>query len=350
MRRAKVSRRRSVDARFGPARLGTMEFCRTLMCYQPMLTSKRRVNGMAAITLIALIACKGETPRPRNDTIAPIFALPDSVTTVSSPVATWDSAAGSAFLVVGTSPQEAGLVLPEFTSDVSLDSAHFDLTRLRNARVELIAGGRVVGEATVSDLTSEGGGCPVWPRARLTQPGGAGTIPPWSVAFVAGRTKPVRVDSIESLSSTDSARLAIDVAKVASALPEDTSRVFQGLPFNVRSALRFSPAPGVEGFIAEVRRSLNLEANPRQEHLLIIGERESAQRNERFRTAYFERSSGPEETVETTDVLAIVEVAGRALPSIVLSRDFGDGVAFALLERDNAGKWKLRWTSAYAGC
>ena len=229
-------------------------------------------------------------------------------------------------------------------------NANFDLTRLRNARVELMAGGRVVGEATVSELTSEGGGCPVWPRARLTQAGGASPIPPWSVAFVAGRTKPIRVDSIESLSRTDSSRLAIDVAKVASALPEDTSRVFQGLPFNVRSALRFSPAPGVEAFIAEVRRSLNLEANPRQEHLLIIGERESAQSGERFRAAYFERTSGPEESVETTDVLAIVEVAGRALPSIVLSRDFGDGVTFALLERDSAGQWKLRWTSAYAGC
>jgi hypothetical protein len=312
-----------------------------------------------AVVVVAAGACKDKTPQPPNDTTSPVVAPPESLPPVVAPVVLWDSAAGSAFLVVGSSPQEGGVVFPEFTSELTLDSASFDLTRLRNERVELFAGGRVVGEAVVGGMVREDArSCPAWPRARLSVPApGSRTdtkadaaLPTWSVAFAAGRTTPIAFDSIESLSRADSARLAINVAKVASALPEDTSKAFRGLPFNVRSALRFSPAPGVEAFIAEVRRSLNLEADPRQEHLLIIGERNASEPGSSFTMAYFERSSGPEESVETTDVLAIVSIAGRATPSIILSRDFGDGVAYALLERQGSGKWTLRWTSAYAGC
>jgi hypothetical protein len=35
---------------------------------------------------------------------------------------------------------------------------------------------------------------------------------------------------------------------------------------------------------------------------------------------------------------------------LVLARYIGDGVAYALLERNGAARWEIRWVSAASGC
>jgi hypothetical protein len=54
--------------------------------------------------------------------------------------------------------------------------------------------------------------------------------------------------------------------------------------------------------------------------------------------------------VETTDILAVVRPVHDDRVYLLLSRDFGDGVSYALLEKLSTGAWHLRWSSAYAGC
>ena len=172
----------------------------------------------------------------------------------------------------------------------------------------------------------------------------------WSVAFVHGRVQPVALDSIESLARPDSARLAADVTRLASMLPDDTSRTFQGIPFAVRSAYRFPVANGVQGVVADVVRRLNQEANPLEQHTLLVAERSAADPQARFHTVFHERSAGSEETLETSDVLAVLRYGSPVRTAIVLLREGLETSAYELLERDPSGHWRQRWVSVHTGC
>jgi hypothetical protein len=81
--------------------------------------------------------------------------------------------------------------------------------------------------------------------------------------------------------------------------------------------------------------------------VLLVLERDAAGA---YQPAFVERTSGPEETVETFEVLAAVTVGPARTLTLVLSRDTDDGGVFELLERAGPREWKRRWTSAYAGC
>ncbi|GAC1514504.1 MAG: hypothetical protein NVS1B4_02320 [Gemmatimonadaceae bacterium] len=120
------------------------------------------------------------------------------------------------------------------------------------------------------------------------------------------------------------------------------------MPFVVRAFHRFAPATGVEAVVAEVVRKINQEASPRQEQLLLVGERRLG--GSPYSIGYAERTTGLEETLVATDVLAAVTLGHERRVNLVLSRDEGDGGAFALLERIGDRNWRVGWTSAYVGC
>jgi hypothetical protein len=159
----------------------------------------------------------------------------------------------------------------------------------------------------------------------------------------------VAIDSIEGLPSADSARLAADIARIASALPGDTSVAFRGLPFVVTKAWRARIPGGQTVLTAVVVRNVNQEANPRQERILLIAERDSGATASRYAPRYVERKVGLEETLETTDPISIVLLGADRHPTVVMARDAGNGLSYALIERI-AGEWQRRWASAYAGC
>ena len=73
-------------------------------------------------------------------------------------------------------------------------------------------------------------------------------------------------------------------------------------------------------------------------------------RLERFTLAYYDRAQGAEETVESRDVLAIARTSPNAQPMLVMARDFGDGMAYAIVERDPSGRWREKWRSARGHC
>jgi hypothetical protein len=172
----------------------------------------------------------------------------------------------------------------------------------------------------------------------------------WTVGFVGTTVQPVRMDSIESLSRADSARLAADMTRLASSLPASGGDHFAGLPFTVTSLWRFRAGPGVEGVVANLVRHINQEARPLEERTLVIAERDSNRRDERFNLAYHDRSQGAEETVESRDVLALVRQTPDAQPMLVLGRDYGDGMAYAIVQRDPAGRWREKWHSPRGRC
>jgi hypothetical protein len=170
------------------------------------------------------------------------------------------------------------------------------------------------------------------------------------VAFESGHATEVAIDSIEALPSADSARLAADIARIASALPGDTSAAFRGLPFVVNKAWRARIPNGPTVLTAVVVRNVNQEANPRQERILLIAERDSGTTSSSpFAPRYTERKVGLEETLETTDPISIVLLGTNRHPTVVVARDAGNGLSYALIER-LAGQWQRRWASIYAGC
>ena len=131
----------------------------------------------------------------------------------------------------------------------------------------------------------------------------------------------------------------------------------------VVAAYRFAPAPRVTAVIADLVRKLNQEANPLQEHTLLIAEGDSAAEGGtpvaldsvstrgQLRTVYSERAAATEERIVTTEVLAAVALdePGPPRSALVLGRVGYDATAYALLERTASGTWHVRWTSA-TGC
>jgi hypothetical protein len=303
----------------------------------------------------ALSACERRKTRAKpaeTTTTAPetIAAAP-----ITKPVvvpSTWDTTAGPVMFVRGTSIAEAYVVFPTITDSTPPASVHFDSVLSRNAAVELFQ--RSGSAETVRVGALQGGEwdpnqCIEWPAAKVQPPpapnGDAGSG--WTVGFLKGRAKALPLDTVESMSHADSARLVADITRLVSTAPNDTSRTFRGIPFSVRTAYRFTSAAGVEAVVADVVRTLNQEANPLEEHTLVVGERPAGS-NASFHLAYRYVTSGSDETLESSDVLAAVAIGSHI--DLVLAREGYESNAYALLERQRDGNWRLRWTSAHTGC
>ena len=233
-----------------------------------------------------------------------------------------------------------------------MDPARFDATTLRSLQLDLFSAGSRMGQAQVGTIVGSArtDSCRAWPLARLDLPNVDTTSSPdWTIAFEANHAAELPLDSIAGLPSADSARLAADVARIASALPGDTSAAFRGLPFVVTKAWRSRGGHGSQVLAAVVVRNVNQEANPQQERILLIAERDTTIPAARFTSRYFERVAGLEETVETTDLIGMVLLGADRRPTVIVARDGSAGSAYELIER-SAGGWQRRWKSTYAGC
>jgi len=116
----------------------------------------------------------------------------------------------------------------------------------------------------------------------------------------------------------------------------------------VRSVWRFSIPQGRQVIAATLVRQINQEATPLQERTFLVAERSQA--DSTLSTVYSERSYGDEETVESREVLAAILLGGSRNAALVLSRDFGNATAYALIERGDDGRWRARWKSPRRRC
>lgn len=296
----------------------------------------------AGLLALVLLACR-DKGKDGNDSargsLPPVFP--------SSPASNtnWNVDAGPVMLVsVEGSPDTAAVILPEVT----------------DSTIELVQGNSAPVGGLVFDLFGRGGrieetaakplriaearqDCYGWPLAgvRTTRPG-------WRVGFARGHARAIKVDSIEAMSSTDSAALAASLAQAAATLPIVSDPTFRGLPFRVRSAYTFR-LDSVDVVVADVVRSVNEEANPRIEHLLLIGER-PLKTSGKYNPAYYSRTAGAEETTQATEVLAVVQIGPSRKPAVVVSIEYDEGRKLGLIERAAAGRWRSLWRSAYTDC
>jgi hypothetical protein len=314
-------------------------------------------SGVAASLLLVfamLAACErsGRTSAGDSTAVTPPPAGDSAATAMN---AGWNADAGTILLVAGDVPGLGEVIFPEVTDSTFGDSALMDLAPVRGAHVTLfsrrgeVGNATIVGEDTTAQADSSDDACEDWPLVRLRNES-RGPTAAWTVGLAAGRARSIPLDSIDHLPRADSSRLADEVLQLTAALRDDTASAFRGLPFYIRSVRRFEPVPGVQALIADMSRRINQEADPREEQLLLVAERDSGKTTGAWHVGFSERASGHEGTVETHDVLAALAVGAVRRPTLVLARYVGDGVAYALLERNGAGRWELRWVSAASGC
>jgi hypothetical protein len=302
-----------------------------------------------AVLALALAACEKRASAPTSQPSG------NAASAKSGSALTWDDAsAGPVLFVAGSNETEAAIIYPHFTDSTLGTVSTLDTGGISRGKADLFARGGLIGTAVIVPKTAGvlGGECTAWPTAHVRSLDRAtGGVPgPWAVGFVTGHAAALTMDSIAVLSPVDSARRAADIARIASSLTNDTAPAFKGLPFEVQRGGRFPIAPGIDGIAAVLARHVNEEANPREEHIFLIAERDSTHQPLAWVAAYSERESGAEDDLETNEVLATVRLGPGRTPTIVLSRDYGDGGVYSLIERAAPGQWRLRWSSAYTGC
>ena len=311
------------------------------------------IVGACVASLLLVAACERERSVPPVDSSVPLRPAP--VGPSGTPTASsWDARLGPVLLVAGTNPDLATVVVGDSSRSGADTVTEREAIAIRSTPALLLGRTDSVQLGILQDARSgkedDDSECTGWPTWRIAGAHTGSDLAPWSVGFVGATVQPVRMDSIESLTRADSARLAAEVTRLASTLPSTGAERFVGLPFTVTSLWRFRAGPGVEGVVANLVRHVNEEARPSEERTLVIAERDSSHRDERFTLAYYDRSQGSEETVESREILALARPTPDAQPMLVVGRDYGDGMAYAIVQRDPSGRWREKWRSARGHC
>ena len=296
----------------------------------------RYFAGLVVVSV--LNGCVDRAPKAVDSGQSASTAPPESPN-----VTNWDLDAGP-LMVLAAYADAVTIVLPQATDS----TASFEEVQPPQAdfSVDLVGRAGNLASAVVvapNPLPALGADCFAWPTGQLRTPRSG-----WRVGFERGRVTGVPLDSIEGKSSADSAALAASIARSVAELPSASTSDFRGLPYRVRSAHTFR-TDSIDVVIADVVRSVNEEANPRLEHYFVIGERR-ANSEGRYRTAFFSRSGGAEDEIETTELLAVVLVGRERRPAAVVNVEFDEGGRLGLLERTAPGQWRFKWRSAYTGC
>jgi hypothetical protein len=299
------------------------------------------ITGRIFGLLLMVLACRDKAGNGTDAgrSLPGVFSLGPTSNT------NWNVNAGPVMLVsAGNGSDSVSIVLPEAT-DSTIELVQ-DVRPVSGLVFELFNRGGKVDSTKVfpqkprADTARE---CSSWPVGRTQS-----AHPDWRVGFVRGNVSAVPLDSIGSLPSADSAMLAASLAQSAATLPVSSDPTFRRLPFRVQSAYTFR-LDSVEVVIADIVRMLNEEANPRIEHLLLIGERPIGTKG-KYLVGYFSRVAGAEETMQATDVLAAVRIGVSKSPAIVVSVDSEEGIQLGLIERSGPGQWRPTWKSAYTTC
>jgi hypothetical protein len=288
-----------------------------------------KVPGM--FVAASVLICCGREKAPASGRSAAIEA-----TGATGSVVAWDSALGD---IVATPSVETGAPVL-FVRDTASTA---------DVQVELFNHEGRSTHAIMSPLARRQS-C-AWARAGvLSGTAGQPSSIVWSLGLAPGSATPIAIDGISELLPRDSAALATRVHRQVSAVPDDsTSGPFRGLPIVVRDAWLFRLEDSSTVAIAVATRSLNVESNPRTEVTTIIMEHSPAREPEEWRTAFVQRSAGPEDRVEGADLLAAFRLRGNRT-AVAFAREGERGLQVDIVERTAPSTWLVRWSSAALPC
>jgi hypothetical protein len=306
-----------------------------------MLRTARRM--FSVLVVLGICACR-DSNRGQIDSagasLPPVY--PGSPTGNTN----WNVDAGPLMIVSAGAGDSVAVVLPEAT-DSTIAALQDTSPQLSGLTFDLLGRGGTVGSPvavlSLPRRVNTKQECYSWPQAKLKS-----SRSNWRVGFTSGHVRSIALDSIEAMPSADSAALAVSLAQTAATLPITVDPTFKGLPFRVRSAYMFR-LDSINVVLADVVRSVNEEANPRLEHLLIVGER-AAGSTGRYKVGYYNRTAGAEESTQATEILAAVLIGPARRPAVVVNIEYDDGGKLGLIERTGRGEWRATWRSAYTDC
>jgi hypothetical protein len=311
---------------------------------QIITMSPHFARSITAVLLTGVIGACSTDKKPAADTttVLPAAANQPAVTSVNTG---WqDTISGPALVLPVTDNSAAvSIVLPMMNDSMLSRDSTVSGDSLLGTTVDLFDRS---GPAGVAQLSSRGQsapaeGCLAWPVLSLRDP----ITKAWQVGFKAGIAASIPLDSLEGAASADSVLITTELARLASALPASNDPAFQGLPFSVRKAYRTKQ----NILIGDIVRKINEEANPREEHLLLIAEPNPTDRAH-YVTVFHSRAAGSEEAVRTSDVLAAIQFVRNKRTALVVSFGYENGNRAVLIERMSNNNWKVTWRSAYTGC
>jgi hypothetical protein len=248
------------------------------------------------------------------------------------------------FAVRSGTGAQAWLVNPAYGDAQALDTLTAAAWDVEGAPLTMLDGERVAGVGRVTDLRYDST-CAGWPTGTLV--GEPATSAVWRVAFPEGRVEGAQFDSLPVLTAADSAQRARAGALAASRLPDDTASAFRGRPFIVRQASRFPLAGDTIVTLFEVVRLVAQEANPLQEQTLILTEEAGSGEPAHM---FHEREIGPEESMGSIELLAVLRVKSSGRVALLLRREQESGFILEWIERSPRGTWVVRWRSAIDSC
>jgi hypothetical protein len=164
----------------------------------------------------------------------------------------------------------------------------------------------------------------------------------WTLALDAARSpgvRPLGIDVLEDLTAADSQRVVVRIQRALNALPDTGSAMeFRGLPVVVRDAWQvFTPAGTI--LVARAARMRNLEAAAHEELRFVVLEGDEPR--------YVARVAGDEETIESWDLLAALDVHGQ--PWLAVAREGIGSLQLEVITRDGSG-WRSAWRSDSLRC
>jgi hypothetical protein len=306
------------------------------------MTKGVSMSSRTSLSLLLLLACRGkdaETGRSSVTSLPPVFSLGPVNNT------NWDPSAGPVMLVSANDVGDSvAIVLPDAT-DSTMDTLGLPMPEISRVTFDLYGRAGKIASSAIGPISTPDTStvCDAWPSAHL-RTGHQG----WQVALASGSARAVPIDSIEGLSSADSASLAASLAESVASLPVASDLTFRRLPFRVRYAYT-AHADSTEIVVADIVRALNEEANPRIEHIFLIGER-PRETIGKYAIAYYNRTAGAEETTQAAEILAALEIGSSRRKAFVVNVESDKGARFGLIERLKPLEWQPAWWSAYTGC
>lgn len=299
----------------------------------------------ASFSTVCLIACFACNRGKENSGVPQAAgAAPRSPTTVSRFAATgWPDDAGAVIVLPASQPGKVQLILPELTDSSLTDTSSFILDSLPGARVQLFSREKIIGLASVSEGEAEESlrGCRSWPTARLAQ-SVAGS---WKFGLAENVASELPLRSWGRELAGDSVEAASAALGIVTGLKGDS--VFRGIPFYLRFLYRLELGAS-RALVADAVRRINTEANVREEHVLLIAERQGGSRN--YVPAFRQTRTGGEDDVQVPEVIGALRLGENRRPALLISLEYSEGSRLLLLERMAIGRWAVRWRSAYSGC
>ncbi|HUR91271.1 MAG TPA: hypothetical protein VMY38_01210 [Gemmatimonadaceae bacterium] len=304
-----------------------------------------RFVGVAVVA--GLCGCGERAPEP-----APPAPEPNATVATRSvaELTGWPAGLGRALVLRLAAPKDAlRLVVPELGDGRFADSA-LSVRVGDSLSVSLIGHRGKVGDARVrvTDAEVGTGSCVTWPSVEMAVAGAARrSAAVWRVAMESDSLTPIAVDSLAGMSSLDSAALTNAIHSVLRDVPALTDSTLRGLPFSILRAYSLR-AGGRSIVVAELSRKTSSEADPREQRLFVIGERNADEQAHSM--VYSQDATGPADVAPVTDLLAAVVARASGRPILVVGVEGRSGMRLQLIQRVGRRQWRRSWTSVVNFC